>query len=76
MLRHVRENSVLRTDVCREMDKSNSEQLLELRGTHGLTIAPFGGDVQDYTVTDLLKALRNSGHTVPQQVTSAAIAQR
>jgi hypothetical protein len=28
------------------------------------------------TVTDLLKALRNSGHAVPQQVTSAAITQR
>jgi hypothetical protein len=29
-----------------------------------------------YIVTDLLKALRNSGHMVPQQVTSAVIAQR
>jgi hypothetical protein len=29
-----------------------------------------------YIVTDLLKALRNSGYAVPQQVTSVATAQR
>jgi hypothetical protein len=39
MLRHVRENAVWRTALCREMDRGGAW------GAHGFTIAPFGGDI-------------------------------
>jgi hypothetical protein len=39
-------------------------------GFHPVAVSQYN------TVTDLLKALRNSGHAVPQRVTSVAIAQR